>query len=56
MAAVAVQTLLAEAEGGGSIGRRVELATDRIVRESTAPPGAATPVVSEPFLGLEPLR
>jgi DNA-binding LacI/PurR family transcriptional regulator len=43
MAAVAVQTLLASAEGGESITRRVELATDLIVRESTAPPGAPRP-------------
>jgi LacI family transcriptional regulator len=40
MAALAVQTLLESAEGGGSLTRRVELATDLVVRESTAPPGA----------------
>lgn len=39
MAAVAVQTLLESAESGGTLKRRVELATDLVVRESTAPPG-----------------
>ncbi|HMK98094.1 MAG TPA: LacI family DNA-binding transcriptional regulator [Acidimicrobiales bacterium] len=38
MAAVAVRTLLESAESGGSLRRRVELATDLVVRESTAPP------------------
>ena len=38
MAAVAVQTLLDIAENG-PLKRRVELATDLVVRESTAPPG-----------------
>ena len=40
MAAVAVQTLLECADGGGSLTRRVELATDLVIRESTAPPRA----------------
>ena len=40
MAALAVQTLLESAEGGGSLTRRVELATDLVIRESTAPPSA----------------
>ncbi len=39
MAAVAVRTLLETAASGGSLKRRVELATDLVVRESTAPPG-----------------
>jgi DNA-binding LacI/PurR family transcriptional regulator len=39
MAAVAVRTLLDCAESGGTLKRRVELATDLVVRESTAPPG-----------------
>ena len=47
MAAVAVRTLLEGAEGGEPPRRRVELATDLIVRESTAPPGATSPVVPE---------
>ena len=38
MAAVAVRTLLESANGTGPLGRRVELATDLVVRESTAPP------------------
>src|SRR5579875_98241 len=38
MAAVAVRTLLETANGTGPLGRRVELATDLIVRESTSPP------------------
>ncbi|HTW07805.1 MAG TPA: LacI family DNA-binding transcriptional regulator [Acidimicrobiales bacterium] len=41
MAAVAVNTLLAGSAGNGSTRRRVELATDLIVRESTAPPAEA---------------
>ena len=40
MAALAVQTLLESAEGGSPLTRRVELATDLVVRESTGPPGA----------------
>jgi len=39
MAAVAVRTLLESAGSAGSLKRRVELATDLVVRESTAPPG-----------------
>jgi LacI family transcriptional regulator len=39
MAAVAVRTLLESANSAGPLGRRVELATDLVVRESTAPPG-----------------
>ncbi len=39
MAAVAVRILLESAERGESPMRRVELATDLVVRESTAPPG-----------------
>jgi len=42
MAAVAVRTLLEGGERGESLKRRVELATDLIVRESTAPPGATS--------------
>jgi DNA-binding LacI/PurR family transcriptional regulator len=38
MAAVAVRTLLDSAESGEPLMRRVELATDLVVRESTAPP------------------
>ena len=50
MAAVAVSTLLEGAEGGEPPRRRVELATDLIVRESTAPPGVTSPVLpAEPF-------
>lgn len=45
MAAVAVQTLLAWPESGGAVRRRVELATDLVVRESTAPPGGTRPAV-----------
>jgi DNA-binding LacI/PurR family transcriptional regulator len=56
MAAVAVQTLLAGTEGGVSIRRRVELATDLIVRESTAPPSRDHPVVRAPLSDLEPRR
>jgi DNA-binding LacI/PurR family transcriptional regulator len=40
MAALAVQTLLESAEGGSPLTRRVELVTDLVVHESTAPPGA----------------
>ena len=39
MARVAVQILLESAENGEPVKRRVELATDLVVRESTAPPG-----------------
>ena len=39
MAAVAVRTLLDNADHGGTLKHRVELATDLVVRESTAPPG-----------------
>ena len=39
MAAVAVRTLLESANSGGMLRHRVELATDLVVRESTAPPG-----------------
>jgi LacI family transcriptional regulator len=39
MARVAVQILLESAESGEPVKRRVELATDLVVRESTAPPG-----------------
>jgi DNA-binding LacI/PurR family transcriptional regulator len=50
MAAVAVRTLL-EGAGGGEPGRRrVELATDLIVRESTAPPGPNRSPLSEEHL------
>lgn len=38
MAAVAVRTLLESANGTGHLGRRIELTTDLIVRESTSPP------------------
>jgi LacI family transcriptional regulator len=38
MAAVAVRILVETAASGGSLKRRVELATDLVVRESTAPP------------------
>ncbi len=57
MAAVAVQTLLASAEGGESLTRRVELATDLVVRESTAPPEASTQVPPQslaPLAGPDP--
>lgn len=50
MAAVAVRTLLEGAEGGESPKRRVELATDLIVRESTAPPGGTSPVAPKELL------
>ncbi len=43
MAAVAVRTLLESAESGGTLMRRVELATDLVVRESSAPPGERAP-------------
>ena len=39
MAAVAVRILLDSSGSDESLGRRVELATDLVVRESTAPPG-----------------
>ena len=45
MARVAVQILLESAESRGPVKRRVELATDLVVRESTAPPGALDPEV-----------
>jgi hypothetical protein len=41
MARVAVQILLESGESAEPAKRRVELATDLIVRESTAPPGEA---------------
>jgi LacI family xylobiose transport system transcriptional regulator len=41
MAAVAVRILLDTAKSGEPLGRRVELATDLVVRESTAPPSRA---------------
>jgi DNA-binding LacI/PurR family transcriptional regulator len=47
MARKAVQILLESAEGGEPLKRRVELATDLVVRESTAPPlGAAEDAVA----------
>ncbi len=45
MARVAVQILLESAESAEPVKRRVELATDLIVRESTAPPGGHDPEV-----------
>jgi LacI family transcriptional regulator len=47
MARKAVQILLESAEGGEPLRRRVELAADLVVRESTAPPlGAAEDAVA----------
>ncbi len=41
MAAVAVRTLLESTGSDGTLRHRVELATDLVVRESTAPPGGS---------------
>jgi DNA-binding LacI/PurR family transcriptional regulator len=41
MAAVAVRTLLENTSSDGTLRHRVELATDLVVRESTAPPGGS---------------
>jgi LacI family transcriptional regulator len=46
MAAVAVRTLLESAETGRSLQRRVELAADLVVRESTGPPRQGPPASS----------
>jgi DNA-binding LacI/PurR family transcriptional regulator len=47
MAAVAVRTLLESTNSGGMLRHRVELATDLVVRESTAPPGGMIPVLAD---------
>ncbi len=60
MAAVAVRILLEVGEGGDPTDRRVELATDLVVRESTAPPrcrpspGRSTTEVVSPTRIAEP--
>ena len=46
MAKVAVHVLLESGRSGEPAKRRVELATDLVVRESTAPPGGLDPKVS----------